>query len=152
MRTCQLLLKDAKWTARNFDDTTTENYNDINRDNLKSFELKYKKRKLLTSNYSVFKLNTNGKTLIHRLKTQAKSNQTEIVIQKRIRITALLQRNQDPTQNKYYNNYSFDPNLSEIYYIFEDVTIEKRNDFGDKSPYLPLELFPEELEHLMKGA
>lgn len=151
MRTCQLLLKDAKWTARNSDDTTTENYNDINRDNLKSFELKYKKRKLFTSNYSVFKLNTNGKTLIHRLKTQAKSNQTNLVIQKRIRITALLQRNNNPQHNKVYGNYSFDPKLSEIHYIFEDGTIEKRNDFGNRSPYLPLELFPQELEHLMNG-
>lgn len=172
MTICQLLLRDAKWTAINSDKTITENYNQINRDKLETFELKYKKRNLLTSMYSVFKLNTNGKTLVHRLKTQgksfhttniqkilidrletkAKSNKILIKIQNRIRITALLERNQNPQKNKTYNNYSFDPNLSEIYYIFENGTIQKRNDFGDRSPYLPLELFPEELKHLMKGA
>ena len=153
MRTCQLLLRDATWTVVNFDRTTTTHYNQINRDKLDSFELKYKKRKLLTSEFLVFKLNTNGKTLIHRLKTQAKSklSGTEFNIQKRIRITALLQRNKNPQKNKSYGNYSFDPELSEIHYIFEDGTIERKNDFGDRTPYLPLELFPEELEHLMKG-
>lgn len=174
MTICQLILRDAKWIAINSDKTTTKNYNKINRDNLTSFELKYKKRNLITSESLVFKLDTKGKTLIHRLKTQAKSKHTSqiymqnpqsklklaqklksIVIPltqyKRVRITALLQRNQDPTKNKYYNNYSFDPELSEIHYIFEDGTKQKRNDFGNRSPYLPLELFPEELEHLMKG-
>lgn len=152
MKSCQLLLRDAKWTAINSDKTTTENYNQINRDRLESFELKIKKRKLfLFKVSSIFKLDTNKKTLIHRLKTRAKSNQTSLNIQKRFRITALLQRNKNPQKNKTYYNYSFDPDLSEIHYIFEDGTIQKRNDFGNRSPYLPLELFPEELEHLMKG-
>lgn len=149
---CKLLLSDAKWTATNSDGTITENYNEINRDKLDTFELKYKKRNLFTSKYSVFKLSTKGKTLIHRLKTRAKSNQKTMTIQNRIRIIALLQRNQDPTKNIHYNNYSFDPELSEIHYIFEDDTIIQRNDFGDRSPYHPLELFPEEIKHLMKGA
>ena len=147
----QLLLKDATWTAINNDGTITTNYNEINRDTLDSFELKYKKRNLFTSENLVFKVNTNGKTLLHRLKTIAKSNQTSLTIQKRIRVTAILQRNKNPRYNKSYGNYSFDPNLSEIHYIFEDGTIIQRNDFGDKSPYLPLELYPEELQHLMKG-
>ena len=170
MTICQLVLRDATWTAINSDDTITENYNEINRDTLETFELKYKKRNLFTSEFSVFKLSTKGKTLIHRLKTQAKSkHSSQIYVKKtsikskqpskiiplskhkRVRITALLQRNQDSAKNKYYNNYSFDPNLSEIHYIFEDGTIEKKNDFGDCSPYLPLGLFSEELQHLMKG-
>lgn len=152
MKTCQLILDNAKWTATNSDGTITINYNEINRDTLHTFELQYKKKRFLTLKSLIFKLPTKGKTLIHRLKTQAKSNQTTtLTIHRRIRITALLQRNQNPQYNKTYNNYSFDPELSEIHYIFEDGTIQKKNDFGDRSPYLPLELFPEELEHLMKG-
>jgi len=165
------MLANAKWIATNSDGTITTNYNEINRDTLDTFELKYKKQRFLISKKLIFKLPTKGKTLIHRLKTQAKGKYTsEIYIQnkqakelhpsqlmpltkhRRIRIIALLQRNKNPKKNKTYNNYSFDPNLSEIHYIFEDGTIQKRNDFGDRSPYLPLELFPEELKHLIKGA
>jgi len=150
MKFCQLMLADAKWTAVNSDKTTTENYNEVNRDKLQSFELKYKKKIFfIIPSSSVIKLDTKGKTLLHRLKTIAKSNQTTMTIHNRVRIIALLQRNKNPAKNKHYNNYSFDPDLSEIHYIFEDGTIQKRNDFGDRSPYLPLELIPEELEHLM---
>jgi len=165
MTICQLVLDDASWKVTNSDGTITENYNDINRDKSDTFELTYKKRTLFRSKFSSFRLNINKKTLIHRLKSKGtstvkasfdrktrKTKSMPVIIKKRIRITALLQRNKDDTKNKQYSNYCFDPELSEIYYIFEDGTIQKRNDFGDKSPYLPLELFPEELEHLMKGA
>ena len=65
----------------------------------------------------------------------------------------MLEKNKnDPTKNKSYSvskqTYEFDPELSEIYYIFEDGHIEKRNDFADVSPYRPLELLEEELTHL----
>ena len=169
MKTCQLMLDNAKWTAANSDGTITTNYNEINRDTLDTFELQYKKKRFLIPKKLIFKLPTKGKTLIHRLKTQAKSKHTSkiymenireklkpiksipLTTHQRFRITAVLQMNNNPQKNKTYNNYSFDPELSEIYYIFEDGTIQKKNDFGDRSPYLPLELFPEELEHLMKG-
>jgi len=168
-------LASASWKAINSDQSVIDDkklYNTIDRNKLEFFELHTKKKGLLvwlriSSKDYVFRIKTNGKTLIHRLKTQGRGNlavslegnlavslegnlgtSSKLKVTKRIRITALLQKNKDSAKNVKYSNYEFDPNLSEIHYLFEDGTTQIRNDFGDSSPYLPLELIQTELEHL----
>lgn len=165
MLQCQVNLTDAVWKITNKDGSIIEqkknSYNEINRDNIEFFELEYPENRLFMNTVKQFKIKTNGKTLIHRLKSKGKfsvNSSSKLEPNQRIRVTALLQKNPDSSKNishSIMNNgktqfYEFDPELSEIYYIFEDGSIEKRNNFDSDSPYLPLVLLQSEMEHLMK--
>ncbi len=140
-------MENVTWKATFLDGTIlfdVKKYREINRDNLKNFEL-------LFTNTTSFGVETKGKTLVYRMKTRAKAttHSTKLTPMYRVKILALLQKNKDDTKNIKYEKYSIDPDLSEIYYIFADGSVIKRKAFGVASPYLPLELFPEELEHLI---
>ncbi len=153
-------------------------YKSIDRKKIDEFVITIKNTDALVRKYPSFRIKTKGKTLIRRLKTKFSTisntslynrspivsitpkNKSEIIPkinQQRILITALLKKNIYSSKNKKYHiiqndklvqEYFFDPRISEIYYTFEDDTIEKRNDFGVTSPYLPFPLHQEELTHL----
>ena len=167
MGECNLDFTDISWKAKNKNGLTQDKkltkYTDIVREGLDIFEISYKKRNLFTVKHPTFKAHIKGRTLIHRLKSKGSMSMGgykksgSLNIQQRILIIAILQKNKDSTKNKKYtitqntNNYQtyeFDPLLSEIYYIFDDETVEKHQEFGVTSPYGPLELTPEELSHL----
>lgn len=127
-------------------------YETIDRNTVESFELIHR-------NKSIFKINTNKKTIIHRLKTRGQFNMNDLQsrIMTRFRITAVLSKNKDESKNiiaqifegkKLIQQYSYDPVLSKIYYHFGNGKMEIKNEFGDISPYLPIKLRLEELEHL----
>lgn len=129
-----------------------EKYETLQRDRIKSFEIIHKKK-------SVFKVNTDGKTLVHRLKSTGSmlvsSGQNNI--KERVRITAVLKKNPNPAKNIKYslkeNNkiiqeYEIDPKESVIYYFRENRKTETKNTFGNTFPYSPLKLRKEELLHL----
>lgn len=133
-------------------------YETIQRDNIKSFEL-YKKN-IFFFKKIIFKVFTDGKTLVHRLKTTGQmtiNKKQKNKIKERVRITALLKKNSDSDKNIKYmikeNNqivqeYEIDPNESIIYYYRENKKIEIKNKFSNEFPYSPIKLRVEELLHL----
>lgn len=177
MQICKIDQENSSWAAIDNNNKKIkkgkDQYHKINRRNLKKFEIEYKIRSFSEDSeiielkstgkiHSKFTVKTRQKTLVYRLKSLGVSKASalleeskksepakiQLIPQTRIQVVALLEKNADPTKNKKYDNYEFDPELSEIYYLFDNCNLEVRNDFGDRTPYLPLKLIQEELEDL----
>lgn len=146
-----LQLGNVTWVATNKDGSTIKDgikqYDKINRKDIEKFSLQYNEK-------IVYSIETKQKTLAVRLRTQqAVSNN---VIIGRYWVIALLQKNKDDSKNKTEKiiiggkidqEYSYDPQLSEIHYVTSDSVINS-NQFSDQRPFDPIRLRLDEFEHL----
>ncbi len=142
---------EAFWKVIHYDKSQInqghQTYSKIDRKNAEYFEL-YQNGKI------IFSEKINNCTLVHRMRVRRKLfNFSEA---KKTRILALLKKNSDESKNISFTvingnlkqTYSFDPNLSRIFYFYQNGKIQKKNAFENIEPFRPIFLRDEELANL----